>query len=70
MIVCLCHQVSERQIHQAVAGGCTSFERLQEELRVATACGACHDCAQECHLEGLQAQARQRPVIAWLATSL
>lgn len=45
MIVCVCHRVSERDIHQNVSAGCPSFDALQDDLRVATACGACHDCA-------------------------
>lgn len=45
MIVCLCHRISDRQIRQAAAQGCADFEQLQEDLLVATACGACHDCA-------------------------
>lgn len=47
MIVCLCHRVSDRDIASAVRAGCDSFEALQDELSVATACGACHDCACE-----------------------
>ena len=47
MIVCVCHRVSDRQIACAVREGCASFAELQSELRVATGCGACHDCARE-----------------------
>lgn len=47
MIVCLCHRISDRDIAQAVRAGCSSFDGLQDELRVATACGACGDCARE-----------------------
>jgi bacterioferritin-associated ferredoxin len=47
MIVCVCHRVSDRQIACAVREGCSSFEELQSELRVATRCGACRDCARE-----------------------
>lgn len=46
MIVCLCHRVSESQIAGHALAGCDSFEDLQDELRVATACGACLDCAR------------------------
>ena len=52
MIVCVCHRISDRQIEREVRGGCTSFDELQAELRVGTACGACTDCAREtfdCH---------------------
>lgn len=45
MIVCVCHRVSDRAIAREVRAGCTSFEELQDTLRVATACGACTDCA-------------------------
>jgi bacterioferritin-associated ferredoxin len=46
VIVCLCHRVSDRDIAGAAHAGCDSFELLQDELRVATACGACEDCAR------------------------
>lgn len=61
MIVCLCHRVSDRDIAQAAAAGCASFDALQDETRVATGCGACLDCAQELHLQALQAQVLKRP---------
>lgn len=47
MIVCLCHSISDRDIAREVAAGCASFDDLQEELRIGTACGACVDCAHE-----------------------
>ncbi len=47
MIVCICHRVSDRDIAHAVRQGCSSFEELQFELGVATACGSCQDCARE-----------------------
>jgi len=47
MIVCVCHRVSDRAIASEVRAGCTSFEQLQDTLRVATACGACTECALE-----------------------
>ncbi len=45
MIVCVCHRVSDRDIAVAASSGCASFEELQDELRVGTACGACRECA-------------------------
>ncbi|HLO93591.1 MAG TPA: (2Fe-2S)-binding protein [Burkholderiaceae bacterium] len=59
MIVCLCHRVSDRDIRRAVAEGTRNFEVLQDDTRVASACGACHDCAREVFDEAL---ARQAPV--------
>lgn len=47
MIICICHRISDRDITRAVREGCASFAELQDETRVATACGACHDCAHE-----------------------
>jgi bacterioferritin-associated ferredoxin len=47
MIVCLCHRVSDRDIHREVATGTHCFEALQDQTRVASSCGSCHDCARE-----------------------
>jgi len=47
MIVCLCHRVSDRDIHREVACGTRCFERLKENTRLASSCGCCHDCARE-----------------------
>jgi bacterioferritin-associated ferredoxin len=47
MIVCLCHRVSDRDIRRSVDAGIRNFDVLQDETRVASACGCCHDCARE-----------------------
>jgi bacterioferritin-associated ferredoxin len=47
MIVCLCHRVSDRDIRRAVSTGAQCFEVLQDQTRVASSCGRCHDCARE-----------------------
>lgn len=47
MIVCVCHRVSDHQIAREVRSGCTSFDDLQSDLRVGTACGSCTDCARD-----------------------
>ena len=47
MIVCVCHRVSDRDIEREVRHGCASFDELQDELRVGTACGTCTDCARD-----------------------
>ena len=46
MIVCVCRRVSDRDIEREVRSGCRSFDALQDELQVGTACGACKDCAR------------------------
>ncbi len=47
MIVCVCHRVSDRDIEREVRHGCGSFDELQDELRVGTACGRCLECAHD-----------------------
>ena len=47
MIVCVCRRVSDRDIHHAARDGVQSFDELQAELGVATACGSCADCARD-----------------------
>lgn len=47
MIVCVCHRVSDHQIAREVRSGCASFDELQSDLRVGTACGACTVCARD-----------------------
>lgn len=46
MIVCLCHNVSTGDIARQ-ASGCCSFESLQAQTGVGTACGACVPCARD-----------------------
>lgn len=60
MIVCVCHRVSDRDIEREVRQGCHSFDELQDELRVGTACGTCTDCARDT-FDGALAR---RPVLA------
>ena len=47
MYVCVCHGVSDKQLHHAVEAGVRSFEQLQACTGVATCCGACEPCARE-----------------------
>ena len=67
MIVCVCHRVSDRDIAIAASSGCPSFEALQDELRVATACGACHECAcsvfEESRVKGASPRSRSIPIV-------
>ena len=72
MIVCVCHRVSDRDIARAAQAGCASFDDLQFELSVATACGRCHDCAQQTfHHHAAQARPMVfvRPCSASLASA-
>jgi bacterioferritin-associated ferredoxin len=51
MIICICQNVSDRDIARAVATGCHSFADLQDELAVGTACGSCLCSARESFAE-------------------
>lgn len=46
MIVCICHNVSDRKIRQAVNAGMTSMPELRDKLGVGTCCGKCHSHAK------------------------
>jgi bacterioferritin-associated ferredoxin len=46
MIVCVCNNVSDRKIRQAVESGVTSMSQLRDELEIGTCCGKCHSCAK------------------------
>lgn len=67
MIVCVCNNISEGKIHQAVDAGMTSMAELRKQLGVGTCCGKCHSCAKhvlrECLSNSLQAQQSARPVV-------
>lgn len=46
MIVCICNQVSDREIKRCVRAG-MDFSDIQLELGVATCCGSCESCARD-----------------------
>lgn len=46
MYVCVCNKVTDHQIRNAAERGVNSLEQLSAELRVATCCGRCKDCAR------------------------
>lgn len=54
MIVCVCNNISEREIRQAVDLGVSSMAELRRDLGVATCCGKCHTCAKEVLQERLE----------------
>lgn len=54
MIVCVCNNISDREIRQAVDLGLSSMDELRRDLGVATCCGKCADYAEQvftAHLE-------------------
>ena len=46
MYICICNQVNDRQIADAVRGGARSLDDLRCALDVATCCGKCADDAR------------------------
>lgn len=46
MYVCVCNKVTDHQIRRAVDDGIDTLDALSRELRVATCCGRCKDCAK------------------------
>ncbi len=47
MIVCVCNNISDREIRMAIELGSDSMEALQRDLGVATCCGQCLSYATE-----------------------
>ncbi len=48
MYVCVCKAVTDRQIHEAAAGGARTLRDLRRELGVTADCGRCASCAHAC----------------------
>jgi bacterioferritin-associated ferredoxin len=64
MYVCICRQVTDRDIHKAVAQGACRMRDLREQLGVSAQCGKCAGCAhgvlkeaRDCCRKGLPATA-------------
>ncbi len=47
MYVCICNDVNDKQIKQAIKQGNDSLQKLQHCLDVATCCGQCEDTVIE-----------------------
>ncbi|MGB9991642.1 (2Fe-2S)-binding protein [Massilia sp. SM-13] len=66
MIVCVCNNISDREIRQAVDMGLSTMAELRRDLGVATCCGKCAPCAKEVLTEHLAVQVNEtvlkRPV--------
>lgn len=66
MIVCVCNNISDREIRLAIELGLTSMDELRSELGVSTCCGQCASYAEDV-LKEHQATSRvtvlKRPVL-------
>lgn len=47
MYICICDEVTERDIYQAVKQGVSSFEQLSEVISVSSVCGCCKTYADQ-----------------------
>jgi len=63
MIVCVCKNISDREIRQAVDLGLSTMAELRRDLGVATCCGKCHTCAREVLKDHLDATAVLRETV-------
>ncbi|MCC6709196.1 MAG: (2Fe-2S)-binding protein [Gammaproteobacteria bacterium] len=55
MYVCICNNVTESDIHQAVNDGAYSLDCLARELAVSTCCGQCRCFADDVLHDALRA---------------
>nr|WP_011296488.1 MULTISPECIES: bacterioferritin-associated ferredoxin [Cupriavidus] len=53
--VCICNQITDREIHGAAHLGVETLDELAETLGVGTCCGRCRECAQQVLAEGVAA---------------
>ena len=66
MFVCICNKVTDAQIRDACAQGASSIDCLKHQLKVATCCGRCEDCARQILVD---AQAASQQPCVRLATA-
>lgn len=59
MYVCICRQVTDRDIREAVAQGANRMRDLRERLGVSTQCGKCAGCAHAVLKEARTSSAHQ-----------
>jgi bacterioferritin-associated ferredoxin len=60
MIVCVCNNISDREIRQAIELGISSMPELHRELGVGTCCGKCVSYARQVLNDHLDAQIETR----------
>lgn len=47
MYVCVCNRVTDTQIRDAAERGVASLDDLCRQLKVASCCGRCRECARQ-----------------------
>lgn len=69
MYVCICNNVTDRDIKSAVKRGCDSYEKICSELKVASCCGRCRSHAHEVLAEATNTQEKPLIPMSGLLTS-
>lgn len=67
MIVCICHNVSDKAIRRALEAGAGSMQEIRAQLNVGSCCGKCNAFAKtlvRAHLEESQVTEVRRLVAA------
>lgn len=64
MYVCICNNVTESDIEEAVREGARSLECLERELAVSTCCGQCRCFADDVLRQALTSLAAESPALA------
>lgn len=54
MYVCICNNVTDKEIRRCVENGACSMEHLADELNVASCCGKCKNCARKVMREAMK----------------
>jgi len=54
MIVCICQNVSDKAIRQALEDGAGSMQEIRTQLGVGSCCGKCLPCAKTIVRESLE----------------
>ena len=70
MFVCICNQVTDKQICRAVDEGASSIEDLSNELNLGTCCGKCKNCAKQVMREAIQEKAYTQAAPAGFSPAL
>lgn len=66
MIVCICNQVTERDIQHAAADGCSSLRELKKTTGLGSQCGTCCQDGKEvlkCCMADMKALDCAEPVL-------
>ena len=67
MIVCVCNNISDREIRQAADLGLSSMAELRRDLGVATCCGKCASCARQVLNDHIESKATREVQVTQLS---